>query len=118
MKFNIIEYISGLTGFIFDKSVLVRIAMERGVINATSISDIDNRTKDLLTADLLLTVYLSPNSSASFQKSHGTFSKSVGSQTITDKQKIYNMMLSLYKKWNDDKLNIIQESDGYLQWLE
>lgn len=116
--FDIIEYLSGLTGFVFDKAVLKRIAMERGVLNATNIGDIDKKMRDLLLADLLLTVYMSPNSSASITQTHGAYTQVVGSQTITDKESLYNMIVSLYRRWDDDKLDDIQDSGATLQWLE
>ena len=35
IEFDILQYMSGLTGFTFDKAVLVRIALERGVSAVT-----------------------------------------------------------------------------------
>lgn len=116
-QFDILEYISSLTGFTFDKSVLKRIAMERGVLHATNIGDIDAKARDLITADLLYTIYLSPTSTPSITKQHGAFSQTVGSQTINSKKDIYNMLVRLYKKWNDDKLLEVEELEGGLQWL-
>ena len=40
-KFDILDYLSGLTAYVFDKSVLKRVAMERDVMGATSIDDLD-----------------------------------------------------------------------------
>lgn len=118
MEFDIIEYLSGLTSFVFDKAVLKRIAIERGVDGVTSFSQLEQKQKDLLLADLLFTVYVSPNSSASMTQQHGAYSQTVGSQTINDKRGIYNTMVSLYKKWNDEKLEVVEDLDGGLQWLE
>ena len=47
-KFDIIDYLSGLTGFIFDKSVLTRVATERMVLDVDEYSQLDTKTKDLL----------------------------------------------------------------------
>ena len=118
MKFDIIEYLSGLTGFVFDKAVLKRIAMDRGVYEVTSYSELEQKQKDLLLADLLFTIYISPNSSASLTQQHGAFSQTVGSQTINSKKEIYNSMVSLYTKWDDDKLKAVDDLNGSLQWLE
>ena len=60
-RFDIIEFLSGLTNYVFDKAVLKRIALDRGVLSVTSYSELDDKTKDLLRADLLLAAYLSPN---------------------------------------------------------
>lgn len=116
-EFDIYEYLSGLTGFSFDKAVLKRIAMRRGVTGATSIDDIDQRMEDLLTADLLFTAYVSPTSTASITKQHGAFSQTIGSQTINDKDDIYNMFISLYRKWDDDKLEEAEAVGASVQWL-
>lgn len=118
MEFDIIEYLSGLTGFVFDKAVLKRIAMERGVCGVTSFGELEQKQKDLLLADLLFTIYVSPNSSASVTQQHGAFTQTVGSQTINDKKGIYNTMISLYEKWNDPKLEAAESMNGSLQWME
>lgn len=117
-SFNIIKYLGSLSNYMFDKDVYERIAMERGVLEVTSLDELEQKQKDLLLADLLLTIYISPNTSASFSKSHGSFSQSVGSQTFGSKEHIYDMMIALYRKWNDDKLEIAESLGGNLEWLE
>jgi len=116
-EFDIIEYLSGLTGFVFDKAVLKRIALDRGVSEVTSYEELDTETKELLLADLLLVAYLSPNTMASSSQSHGSYSKSVGSQVLYDKEKIYNMLYSIYRKYDDEKLEEVLSAEGTLEWL-
>lgn len=110
-KFDILEYLSGLTSFVFDKAVLKRIAFDREVLSVTSYSELDNKTKDLLRADLLLAAYLSPNVWASYTHSHGSYSQTTGSQTIytEEKERIYNMIRNIYSKYDDEKLEEIGE---------
>lgn len=110
-KFDILEYLSGLTSFVFDKAVLKRIALDRGVLSVTSYSELDDKTKDLLRADLLLAAYLSPNVWASYTHSHGSYSQTMGSQTIyiEEKERIYNMLRNIYSKYDDAKLEEIGE---------
>ena len=110
-KFDILEYLSGLTSFVFDKAVLKRIALDRGVLSVTSYSELDDKTKDLLRADLLLAAYLSPNVWASYTHSHGSYSQTTGSQTIyiEEKERIYNMFRKIYSKYDDAKLEEIGE---------
>ena len=110
-KFDILEYLSGLTSFVFDKAVLKRIALDRGVLSVTSYSELDDKTKDLLRADLLLAAYLSPNVWASYTHSHGRYSQTTGSQTIyiEEKERIYNMLRNIYSKYEDAKLEEIGE---------
>lgn len=118
--FDIIEYLSGLTQFVFDKAVLKRIAYDRDVIEVTDYEELDAKTRDLLRADLLYTAYISPNVWASSSQSHGSYTKTVGSQTIytEDKERLYNTFVSIYKKYEDPMLEEVESSDsGSLQWL-
>lgn len=118
--FDIIEYLSGLTMYTFDKAVLKRIALERDVDEVASYDELDEKTKDLLRADLLYAAYLSPNVWASSTQSHGSYTKSIGSQTIysEDKERLYNTFVNIYKKYEDPMLEEVETLDsGYLQWL-
>ena len=100
--FDIIEYLSGLTQFTFDKAVLKRIAYDRDVIEVAEYEELDAKTKDLLRADLLYTAYISPNVWASSTNSHGSYTKSIGSQTIyaEEKERLYNTFVGIYKKYD------------------
>ena len=117
-SFDIIRYMSSLTGYVFDDSVLERIALERNVAEVGSFSEITERDKDLLTADLLFVLYTSPSQSASISKKHGQFSMSIGGQTITDKDEICRLMLRLYQKWEDPKVKEIEDMGGGLEWMQ
>lgn len=116
--FDIIRYMSSLTGYIFDDAVLERIALERNVAGVASFSDISEKDKDLLTADLLFVLYTSPSKSASISKKHGQFSMSIGGQTITDKDNIFDTMMRLYKKWEDPKVEELESMRGGLEWMQ
>lgn len=119
-RFDIIEYLAGLFAFTFDKTVLKRIALEREVSDVTDYEDLDAQTKDLLRADLMYTAYYSPNVWASSTQSHGSYTKSIGSQTVyaADRERLYNAFMSIYRKYNDDKLTEIEGSTGTMQWLD
>ena len=117
-SFDIIRYMSSLTGYIFDDAVLERIALERSVADVASFSEITEKDKDLLTADLLFVLYTSPSQSASISKKHGQFSMSIGSQTITDKDGIHNLMVRLYQKWDDPKAEELESFGGGLEWMQ
>lgn len=118
-EFDIIEYLSGLTTYVFDKAVLKRIAYDREVSKVNDYAALDQRTKDLLLADVLYTAYLSPNVIASSTQAHGSFSQTIGSQTIyeQEKERLYNTFFKIYSKYNDDKLEELKDSDSNLQWL-
>lgn len=119
-KVNIIEYLSGLTAYVFDKSVLKRIALDRGVLGIEDCTELDEQTRDLLKADLYYTAYMSPNVWASSTHSHGNFSQTIGSQTIynEERERLYNMFMRIYTKYNDKMLSEVSASDSNLQWLD
>lgn len=107
-----------MTGFVFDKPVLERIAMERGVAEVTSFEQLTERDKDLVLADMLFVIYTSPTQTSSLSKSHGNFSQTIGSQYISDKKNIYELMMKLYSKWGDAKANTVNVGGEGLQWME
>lgn len=117
MQFDIITYMSTLTGFTFERSVLERIAIERGVSEVTEYNQLEQKNKDLLLADLLFVAYTTPYQTSSLTKQHGAFSQTIGSQIITDKKSLFNLITALYRKWKDDKLEIVNQMDGGLQWI-
>lgn len=116
---DIIEFMSGLTPYVFDKSLIKRVAAERVENGITDHAMLDERTRDLLRADLLYEAYISPTISAGCSKSHGNYSHNVGSQSTyeADKARLYNIFTNIYKKYNDPKLEEVTENGGSLQWL-
>ena len=120
-EFDIIKYISGLlAGFVFDKATLERIALDRGVMGVTSYEGLDAKTKELLKADLAYSAYYSPTVWASSTQSHGSYSKSRGSQTVADndKERLYNIFSSVYKKYDDPVLEQVEAEESNLQWMQ
>ena len=119
-RINIIEYLSGLTAYVFDKSILKRIALDRGVLNVDDCSELDEKTRDLLKADLYYTAYMSPNVWASSTHSHGSFTQTIGSQTVynEEKERLFKMFMNIYEKYDDKMLSEVSTSDSNLQWLD
>lgn len=119
-EFDIIEYLSGITQFTFDKAVLKRIALERGVNEVEDFDFLTTKDKDLLRADLLYAAYLSPNIWASSTQSHGSYTKTIGSQTlyVKEKERLYNIFVGIYRKYEDEKLQEIEGQDATLQWID
>jgi hypothetical protein len=114
IEFDILQYMSGLTGFTFDKAVLTRIALERGVAEVTEYDELTKQDRDLITADLLLTAYLSPTVWASFDQSHGSYKKGVGSQTMYNKDDIYNYLYNIYSMYEDEKLEELVDNSAHV----
>ena len=114
IEFDILQYMSGLTGFTFDKAVLTRIALERGVSTVTAFSQLTKRDRDLMTADLLLTAYLSPTVWASFDQSHGSYKKGVGSQTMYNKEEILDYLRGIYEEYDDPMLDEVPDNSAHV----
>ena len=115
--FDIIKYIAGLTNHTFDKAVLERIALERDVFYVTDFSFIDESTRELLKADCLLTVYEGATTTSAYSVQDGAFKENIGSQSVLDMKRIYNILSAIYKKYNDPKLSQIEGSTGQLSWV-
>ena len=121
IEFDIIKYLSGLLGgFVFDRATLEGIAWEREVTDVTSFDELDTQTKELLKADLAYAAYFSPNTWASSTQSHGSYTKTIGSQTIyeANRERLYNLFVDIYTKYNDEKLESVKDQSGSLQWLD
>lgn len=114
-EFDIYKYIEGLTGFVFDKTVIERIALDRGVSEVTSYDELTQRDKDLLLADLLYTAYCSPNMMASHTNQHGSYSKTFGAQTV-NRDELYQIFMGIYRKYDEDEL--LDGIGGRVKWID
>lgn len=118
-SFDIYDYLSGLTGYVFDISVLKRVALNQGVSEVTDYSELTEEQKDRCKIELLETLLITPHQSASQTNKHGEWQTQTGSQTLTAAvlDNINRELGRLYKKYDEqDKLDAI--NDGTLQWLE
>lgn len=119
--FSIIDYISGLTNFVFDKAVLNRIALDCGVSEITSYSELTEEHKDNCKIALLETIVYGPYSTASSTNQHGAWTLTIGSQTITSAalESIKSELKRLYKKYDKtDKIEELEDAGGVMQWVD
>ena len=118
-SFDIYDYLSGLTGYVFDISVLKRVALNQGVSEVADYSELTEEQKDRWKIELLETLLITPHQSASQTNKHGEWQTQTGSQTLTAAvlDNINRELGRLYKKYDEQgKLDAI--NDGTLQWLE
>ena len=118
--FDILDYLSGMTNFVFDKSVLSRVALECGVSEIEAFVDLTEEQKDRCKMALLETIVFGVYQTASTTNQHGAYTLTVGAQTITSKalESIKSELRRLYRKYGeDDKLEALQESDGEVKWI-
>ena len=94
------DFLSGLTGYTFDISVLKRVALECGVSEVTEYSQLTEEQKDRCKIELFETLLFSPYQSASQTDKHGEWQTQTGSQTLTtaNVERIKNELKRLYKK--------------------
>lgn len=115
------SYLNSLTRFVFEKDVYDRIAAEQGLLDDAyaSISDIPEQVKDFcLIALYEVIVNGSPWSVASNSVSHGSFTHTVGTETITAAamERIMRALRRLYKKYGMDDLADEMDSGGTI-WV-
>ncbi len=120
LTFDILDHLSGLTNFVFDKAVLKRVAFKCGVADITSAADMTDEKEDMCKIMLLETIVYGPHSTASSTNQHGAWTLTVGSQTITAAalESIKSELKRLYKKYGEDeKLEALEDTGGVMDWL-
>lgn len=119
-KFDILNYLSGMTNFVFDKAVLERIAIECGVVDVESYIDLTEENKDRCKMMLLETIVFGPHQTASSTNQHGSYTQTLGSQSITTAslENIKTELRRLYNKYNEEeKLEALTNGDGEMTWI-
>lgn len=116
-EFNIITWLKNRVGYDIPKGTLENIVLERGLRDVSDYADLSEKDKDVLLADLLFYLWTCPTQTASKSWSHGDQKRSIGSQMMTDKNNIHDLMMSLYRKWGDPKAEMVEDSGGYVQWV-
>lgn len=116
-QFDIVTWLKRETGFDVPKGTLENKILARGLQNVTDYSELTQKDKDLLKADVIEYILLSPSQTASKSWSHGDQSRSIGSQITTYRDKLFDYMMRLYRKWNDPKAEDNEAMNGYAQWM-
>ena len=120
IKFDIIDYLSGLTAYVFDVSVLRRVAMDNGVAEVMEYNELDAEQIDRCKMSLLETLVLAPSQSASQTNKHGEYQMQTGSQMLTDKTReaIKAELRMLYRRYGeDDRLQQLDSADATMEWI-
>lgn len=121
MCFDVIEYLSGLTTYVFDKALLKRVAFECGIAGAQCYSEISDDTRDMCLIKLLEAAYFSPNCIAGTTQKHGQFELHIGQQVISasEREVIGKELKRLYNKYGmTDEIAVLDESVGPLHvWV-
>lgn len=117
-EFNIVKWLKNRIGYEIATEKVEGVILERGLQDITEYSQLTQQDRDLLLADTLFLLLTSPTQTASKSWSSGGTSLSIGAQMLTGKSEFYNMMMGIYKKYDDPKLSIAETLGGGVQWLE
>lgn len=120
IKFDIIDYLSGLTAYVFDVSVLRRVALDNGVAEVREYNELDAEQIDRCKMSLLETLVLAPSQSASQTNKHGEYQMQTGSQMLTDKTReaIKAELRMLYRRYGEDeRLQQLDSADATMEWI-
>ena len=115
------DFLSGLTAYTFDISVLKRVALECGVAEVKEYSELTEEQKDRCKIGLLETLLLTPYQSASQTDRHGEWHTQTGAQTLSaaNIERVKNEIKGLYKKYGEEeKLESLENADANLEWME
>lgn len=111
---TVLEWLKYGSRYTFSDGELTKIIKDRklepsdDVYNTPSITD---RERELLSADLIFTaVILSPSSTKSLSQSHNGYQKVIGSETDVFQSKKIDIALGIYKKYDDEKAEILENS--------
>mgnify|MGYP001373172921 CR=1 FL=1 len=100
------QYLLGKTGYDIDSDALQSIYVDRGIPSGdTPVTDIDQKTRDLATADLYLRCAATPGSSSSIREKDGDWSHERTGQKSDawGKGKLIDMANALYAKWGEEE---------------
>lgn len=100
------QYLLGKTGYDIDSDALQSIYVDRGIPSGdTPVTDIDQKTRDLATADLYLRCAATPGSSSSVREKDGDWSHERTGQKSDawGKGKLIDMANALYAKWGEEE---------------
>ena len=110
-----------MTGFVFDREILFRVALDCNVDSVTDYTELTQEDKDKCRIALLETVLVSPHSTASRTNEHGGYRTQTGSQTITEAvlENVKAELRKLYDKYDmQDELDALNDMSATLQWME
>ncbi len=118
MQFDLITYMANMTGFTFERGQLENIAMNRGVQDVMFLSDLTQRDKNLLLADMLMVIITSPSKTASVTTQHGDYSTTIGSVTIDNTDELRKLMIALYQNPDAELSEIMASYNGGVSWVQ
>ena len=116
--FNIEKWLKAEIRFDVPLDTIKNKIMGRGLQDVTDYADLTERDKELLKADVIEWILTGPSSTASKSWSHGDMTRSIGSEVMTYRDKLFDYMMSIYRRWNDPKAETNEAMGGGVSWVE
>ena len=119
--FSIIDFLSGLTRFTFDKRHLMVVALKCGVSEITDMTEITEEQMEKCEIELLKLVVYGPYTTSSVKNKHGNAEVQVGSYTLTSTQleSVKARLRRLMEKWDmDEEVEELDDAGGQLMWID
>lgn len=103
-EMSIEDYLRAAVQFDVPDNALLRILIKRGICQGDLVSCLEEKQKDLATADLYMWCAMSPSSKDYVKDTDGDWSHQEGgfSMSATDKRHLREAARLLYKKWDEE----------------
>ena len=117
---TVLDWLKSINGFNLGETSLTVIANTRGISTpeVAEYSVLTAMQRELMSADLILNyVLFQPTTTGSISQSHNGFQQTIGSYSDASVNKRINFAKSIYRKYNDDNLAMLNDFGGGIRIL-
>ena len=117
---TVLDWLKSINGFNLGETSLTVIANTRGISTpeVAEYSVLTAMQRELMSADLILNyVLFQPTTTGSISQSHNGFQQTIGSYSDASVNKRINFAKSIYRKYNDTNLAMLNDFGGGIRIL-
>ena len=117
---TVLDWLKSINGFNLGETSLTVIANRRGISTPEVVeySVLTAMQRELMSADLILNyVLFQPTTTGSISQSHNGFQQTIGSYSDASVNKRINFAKSIYRKYNDANLAMLNDFGGGIRIL-
>lgn len=117
---TVLDWLKSINGFNLGETSLTVIANTRGISTpeVAEYSVLTAMQRELMSADLILNyVLFQPTTTGSISQSHNGFQQTIGSYSDASVNKRINFAKSIYRKYNDANLAMLNDFGGGIRIL-
>ena len=117
---TVLDWLKSINGFNLGETSLTVIANTRGISTpeVAEYSVLTAMQRELMSADLILNyVLFQPTTTGSISQSHNGFQQTIGSYSDASVNKRINFAKSIYRKYNDVNLAMLNDFGGGIRIL-